>query len=211
MQNKTYKILSVFNFMLGICAICLYLPYTFKSFNVKGFDWLDFAKDLFKNNYLNVLIYFGIFLLLWFIVLNLISIPYRINLPKFLLKISVVIALALPLIYVLSIKYNWALNFWIKNIAPNIKTICYVLLCSSVGCFVLGLICNFITRGKANFHHVLQAIVMCALLALIIAVNGWCGWKVDNVLKMFGVVMGLFAIYLPISSIVLIICRKSRS
>ena len=32
--------------MLGVCAICLFLPTTLKAFSVKGFDWLDFAAGL---------------------------------------------------------------------------------------------------------------------------------------------------------------------
>lgn len=209
MQRKNYKILSLLNLLLGVCAICLFLPTTLKAFSVKGFDWLDFAPDLFKDNYINVEFYFGLFLIVWFIVINAISLLSRPNLSKTLFKLSTIVALALPLMFVLAVKYEFALEFWIKNIAPEIKTIALVVLCVSAGLFALGLILNFVRRNRANLHIVLQALVMCAFLGLLIAAEGWCGWKVD-ILKMVGVLYAVFAIYLPISSIVLLICAKSR-
>ena len=209
MYSKKYNSLAFFNLIFGVCAICLYLPYTLSAFNIKGFGWLDFAKNILKSKYFDVMVYFGIFLLIWIIALTVISLPCRINLSKLLFKLSTIVALALPLIYVLSIKYDFALEFWIKNIASNIKMISYVLLCVSGGCFILGIMFNFTRDGKANLHQILQALAMCVLLAVLIAVNGWCGWKV-NVIKLFGVLMGVFAIYLPISSIVLMLCAKNR-
>ena len=130
--------------------------------------------------------------------------------PKLLFKISIISALMLPLIFVLASKFDWALKFWIKTIAPDIKMISYILICVSVGSFVLGLIFNFTKDSKANLHHILQALVMCALMVLLVAINGWCGWNVKNILKLFGVLMGLLAIYMPISSIIMLICAKKR-
>jgi len=210
MDKKNYQVLAFLNFVFGIIAICLYLPYTIQSFNIKGFQWLNFAKDMLKENYSNALIYFGIFLLMWFIVLTLLSIISNVNLPKILFKLSTILSLVLPLIYVFSIKYDFALKFWIKNIAPNLKIICYAFLCVSVGFSVLGLIFNLMRQNKANFHNILQAVIMNVLLALLLAVQGWCGWDIENSVKLFGILMGLFAIYLPISSIILLICAKKQ-
>jgi len=210
MNSKNYQALAFLNFIFGMISICLYLPYTIQAFNIKGFKWLDFAKDLLKSNYHNMLIYFGAFLLIWFIALTLISIINNVNLAKLSFKVSTILALLIPLVYVLALKNDWALEFWIKNIAPNVKMICYIALCVSVGLWGLGLIFNFTKENKANLHHILQALIMNVLLILLILIQGWCGWSVGNPLKIFGVLMGLFAIYLPISSFVLLICAKKR-
>lgn len=209
MYKKKYLLLASLNFVLGICAICLYLPYTINALNIKGFGWLDFAKDILKNNYFNILVYFGMFLLVWFILLNIISLASRPNKPKTLFKISTIVALILPLIYVLALKNNAVLEFWINHVAENIKMICYVVLSVSWGLFALALIFNFTKRRKATFYHILQALAMCTLLTLFVAWNGWCGWSVDYI-KMFGFLMGILAIYLPISTIILSICAKNN-
>ena len=210
MKNR-YSTLSIFNFIFGICAIVLYLPYTISAFNLKGFSWLtDIAPDLLKDKYFDALIYFGIFILGWFIVINVLSLLSRPNLPKLLFKVSAISALLLPLITVLCFKFDWAMEFYVKNIAKNIKTISLAMMAISCGAAVLGLCSNFTRRNRANMHHILQAIVMCALLVLMVAVYGWCGWKVSEPSKVFGILMGLFAIYLPLSSIILFMLRKKR-
>ena len=66
-MKKKYSLYALGNLILGLCAIVLYLPYTFRAFKISGFDWLDVAPDLFKANYSNVLIGFGAFILLWLI------------------------------------------------------------------------------------------------------------------------------------------------
>jgi len=212
MYKKKYRLLAILNFIFGACAIALYLPYTFEAFNIKGMGWLNFAPDLFKSNYFDVLIYFGIFLLVWFIVTNALSLLSYVNMPKLAFKISIISALILPLIYVMALKFDFMLEFWIKSIAPNIKMISYIFACIAVGSFILGLVLNFTKENRANLHHILQALVMSILLILLIAVNGWCGWSIglSALLKLFGVLMGLFATYLPISSIVLFVCAKKR-
>ena len=207
-MNKKYLTLSLINFLLGIGAICLYLPYTLDAFNVQS-EWLNFAPDILKQNYTNTLVYFGIFLLLWVIVINITSILSHVNKAKIAFKLSSVIALILPLVYVLAIKYDWALQFWIDNIAKNIKMISNVLLCVSFGSLILGLVLNFINKNHANLYHIIQAVFMCLTLALLVAVNGWCGWDV-SVEKMFGLLMGAFAIYLPTSAVVLYMIRNKR-
>jgi len=209
-MKKKYLHLAILNFVLGICAICLYLPYTLEAFDMAGFEWFKFVPDMLKDNYFNVLIYFGVFLLSWVIVLNLISLFNHANLPKILFKISAILSLILPLIYVLALKSDAVLEFWIKFISKNIKIISYTLLCVSIGTFGLGLIYNIINKNRANLHLLLQALFMCALLLLLIAVNGWCGWNISKVYRLYGILVGLFAIYLPISSIILILCRKTK-
>ena len=209
MNKNNYYALSFLNLVFGILAIFLYLPYTLQAFDINVNGWLNFAMDIFKSNYIDILIYFGIFLLLWVIVLTIISIIIRINLPKLLFKLSAIVALILPLMYVLALKFDAVLDIWIKSIAPNVKIISYILISVSCGLFVLGLILNFTREKRANLHLIVQALEMCALLILIVAINGWCGWKVDYV-KGFGVLMGLFAIYLPLSTIIISICAKKR-
>ena len=209
-MKKRYSQLAIWNILLAICAICLYLPYTLEAFDMPGFEWFKFVPDMLKTNYYDVLIYFGIILLLWFIGLNLITLLSHINLPKFLFKICIIVSLILPLIYVVALKNDSALNFWIKNIAPNIKTIAYVFLCVGWGTFILALIYNFTRKNHANLHHIIEALVMCVLLTLMIICNGWCGWNFDNIIKLHGVMVGLFAIYLPISVVILFICRNKR-
>jgi peptidoglycan/LPS O-acetylase OafA/YrhL len=209
MKNK-YNFLAVCNILLSVVAICLYLPYTLEAFDMAGFEWFKFVPKILKGNYDNILIYFGLFLLAWFIVLNLITIFNYVNMPKFLCKITVVLSLALPLAYMLALTHDWALEYWIKLIIPNIKMIAYIVLCVSGGNIVLALMYNFTSKNRANFHHLTESMVMCALLTLMIICFGWCGWKIDNVVKIYGIMIGLLAIYLPISAIVLFICRKNR-
>ncbi len=209
MKNK-YVSLAICNILLAVCAICLYLPYTLEAFDMAGFEWFKFVPNLLKNNYYDVLIYFGLFLLLWFMVLNLITILSRVNIPKFLCKITVVLALILPFMYVSALKNETMLELWLKTIIPNIKIIAYVTLCVSCGNFVLALIYNFTHKNRANLHHLLEALVMCALLILMIICNGWCGWSIKSSVKIYGILIGLLAMYLPISAMVLFICRKNR-
>lgn len=209
-MRKKYTILSFFNFIFGFCAIILYLPYSLRAFNLKGFDWLDVAPDLLKNNYFDTLIYFGIFLLVWFICINKFSLFKHANLPKTLFKLTSIISLILPLIYVLALKYDVVLEFWIKNISKNVKMISYITLCVSWGTWAIALMFNFTKRNKANCHHILQSSVMCILLTLLITANGWCGWSISNPLKIYGLLMGIFAIYLPISAIMMFVGRHGR-
>ena len=209
-MNKRYSQLAVFNLLLGLCAICLYLPYTLEAFDMPGFDWFKFVPDMLKDNYGKVLIYFGIFLLLWIIGLSVLSLLNKPNLPKLLFKISAISALILPLIYVCAFEFEWAREFWVKNISSDIKMISFVVMGVSCGSFVLGLVYNFTRKNRANLHLIVQALVMCALLVLLVAVNNWCGWDIKNVLKLYGVLVGILAIYLPISSIILFMCRKNR-
>ena len=209
-MRKKYLKLAIVNFILGVCAICLYLPYTLEAFDMAGFEWFKFVPNMLKDNYYNVLIYFGVLLILWFILLNLIGILHHINLPKFLFKMSIIVALILPLMYVLALDNNFAFNFWIKNILPNIKTISYIFLGISCGTFVLGLIYNITRKNHANSHHIIEATVMCLLLVLMCIVNGWCGWNIDVTIKLYGIMIGLFALYLPISGVNLLFCKNKR-
>ena len=210
-MKKKYSTLSVFNFVFGVCAIMLYLPYTIKSFGLSGFDWFTkIAPNLLKEDYSKVLLYFGIALLAWIILVNAITLLNRPNLPKMLLKLSAISALLLPMMAVLCLKFEWALEFYIKNIAKNIKSISLILMGISCGLALLGLCFNFTRRNRANIYHILQAVTMCALLILMVAVYGWCGWNVKNTVKLYGVLIGLLAVYLPTSSVILFTLRNRR-
>ncbi len=208
-MKKKYLMYAAGNFILGLCAIILYLPYTFKAFNISGFDWLDLAPDLFKSNYHNVLIGFGVFILIWLILINAISLINFPNIPKTLFKSSIIVALILPLVYVLALRSEIVLEFWLKYFSKNIKTISCSLIFISCGLALLGLLYNFTRRKHANLHHILQAFTMCLLLILLVMSNGWC-WQIAGVEKTFGLLMGLLAVYFPISSLVLYLFRKIR-
>lgn len=212
MYKKGYKTMAGINLLLGLCAVFLYMPYMLQAFDVNVTKWIEFGADLFKKNYIDVLIVFGIILLVWVVGLTILSLLCKPNIPKFILKVAVVAALALPLMYVLALKYEWAAEFWIKNIVKNIKTISYVLIIVSCGSFILGVIYNFSKKHKANLHHFTQALVMCVLLVLFVAVHGMCGWeiKLDIAMKLYGVLMGLFAIYFPLSTIFILQSANKR-
>ena len=210
-MKKHYSTLSVLNFIFGICAIVLYLPYTITAFNLSGFTWLtDIATDMLKTNYFDTLIFFGIFILAWLIIGNILTISYRPNLPKILFKASAIVALILPMVYVTAMKFDWVLEIYKQYIAKNIKMVSLVSIAASVGLALMGLCSNFSRRNRANLHHILQAVVMCAVLVLLVVINGWCGWKVGGLDKLFGILMGLFAAYFPVSAIVLFMLRKTR-
>ena len=209
-MKKGYTRLAFFNVILAVVAICLYLPYTLEGFNMAGFEWFKFVPDMLKDKYFNVLIYFGIFLLVWFIVLNLVSILSHLNLPKLMFKLAIIVALSLPLVYISALKFDAVAEIWVKNIAPNIKTIAYSVLCISCGSFGLGLIYNFTRSNKANLHHIVEALVMCILLILMIVCYNWCGWDIEVTFKIYGILIGLLAMYLPISAVTLLICRNKR-
>lgn len=208
-MKKKYLMYAGVNLLLGLCSIILYLPYTFKAFNIFGFDWLNLAPDLFKNNYHNVLIGFGVFILIWLILINVISLINFPNIPKTLFKSSVIVALILPFIYVLALRSELVLKLWFKYFDKNIKTISCALIFISCGLALLGLLYNFTRRKHANLHHILQSITMCGLLVLLAVANGWC-WQVVAVDKAFGLLMGVLAVYFPISSLILYLFRKIR-
>ena len=159
-----------------------------------------------------MLITFGIVLLVWIVGLTIVSLLSKPNVPKLILKVAVIAALALPLMDVLGLKYDWALEFWSENIIKNIKKISYILIIVACGSSVLGILFNFSKKHKSNLHHITQALVMSALLVLFVAVRGWCGWKIDLdiMTKLYGVLMGLLAIYLPISAPIIIVSSRRR-
>ena len=212
MYKKGYKTMAGINFLLGLCAIFLYLPYMLQAFDIDASKWIEIGSDLFKKNYGDVLITFGIVLLVWIIGLTALSLLSKPNVPKFILKVAVIVALALPLMYVLALKYEWAVEFWVKNIAKDVKTISYMLIIVACGSSVLGTLFNFSKKHKANLHHIVQAFVMSALLILFVAVYGFCGWKIDFelIIKLNGVLIGLLAIYLPISAPIILISSRRR-
>ena len=207
MQKSGYSLMALVNFVLGVCAACLYLPYTLSAFNVKG-DWYNFAQDMLKDKYTDVFLYFTIVLLAWILIATIISFNSKPSMSKILFKVATISAVLLPLIYAMIFKYEPVAEFWTKNILKNIKTISNVLLCVSLGSFGLALIFNFSRSNKANFHHMLQSLAVCAVLVLTVATNGWCGWKIDNFVKLFGILMAIMPIYLIVSTFVISSCKK---
>ena len=208
-MKKKYLMYAAVNLIFGLCSIIFYLPYTIKAFNIPGFDWLNLAPELFGRNYDNVLIGFGAFILIWLIMINAVSIINYPNTAKTLFKSSVIVALILPIIYVLALRSELVLKLWLKYFDKNIKTISCALIFISCGLALLGLLYNFTRRKHANLHHIVQAFTMCVLLILLVMSNGWC-WQVANVGKMFGLLMGVLAVYFPVSSLLLYLFRKIR-
>ena len=85
MYKKGYKTMAGINFLLGLCAIFLYLPYMLQAFEIDASKWIEIGSDLFKKNYGDVLITFGIVLLVWIIGLTALSLLSKPNVPKFIL------------------------------------------------------------------------------------------------------------------------------
>ena len=109
----------------------------------------------------------------------------------------------------MALKSDLILKIWLKLFANDIKTVSCTLIFVSCGLTVLGLLYNFTRRKRANLHHILQAITMCLLLILLVMANGWC-WQIISMEKAFGLLMGLLAVYFPVSSLILYMFRNIR-
>lgn len=210
MQTKGYKFLTIISLLLGAGTVFMYLPYTLTAFDVNCDKWFETTIEMFKNDYFNTLIYFGIALLSLVIIFNIVSIIKRPNIAKTCFKLSVVVALVLPLLCVMAFNvgdWKWAYDFWVDNIAKNIKTYAYIALGISGGLFILGLARNFTADIKVNFHYIFKSLMMITLLVLMIYAFGWCEWNVDAkvLLKVSGLLVGWLAIYFPLSAIILLI------
>ena len=212
-MTKGYKLLAFISLLLGALAVVLYLPYTFNAFGVNCKSWFELSQDILKEEYFNVLIYVGIGLLGLIIVFNLVSIFKRPNISKICFKISTIIALLLPILFVMALnidKFEWAWKFWVEHISKNLKTYSYIAIGASAGLFIVGIIRNFTADNKAGFHHIFKTIFMIALLILMAYCYGWCNWTINvNVIdKIYGLLIGWLAIYLVLSTFVLLICSK---
>lgn len=213
MKKVGYRVLAILNLILGAGAIFVYAPIMLSAFNVNVSKWNKVVVNLFDKNYSNVLICFGLAILVYIFILNIATFFYKLNVPKFCFKLGALVALVLPLIYVSGLKFDFMLEFWIKNIAKNIKTLSYISIVISGGLFLLGFIFNFISGPKANIVHILQNLAMALILLALIYINNWCGWEYVKALpyiKIYGALMGVLGIYLPLSSISLLICAKLR-
>lgn len=207
-MHKGNKVLALSNLLLGLVSIVLYLPYFFEAFNMNVNGWMNVTHKLLKNNYSNILTVFGVFLLAYIVILNLASIFSCKGLSGFSLRLTAILSLPLVLLYALALQFDAVLSFWIKCIAPNIKMISLVLAIISVGLLVLGVLSCITKRRKINFYLLLQAIAMCSLLMVLILMNGWLGLDI-NAVKGFGILLAVLPIYLPASSILLMLYRRN--
>lgn len=212
-MTKQYKLLAVISLLLGAVAVILYLPYTFDAFGVNCNSWFELSQDILKQEYFNVLTYVGVGLLGLIIVFNLISIFKRPNIAKICFKVCTIIALLLPIVFVMALnidKFNWAREFWVEYIAKNLKTYAYIAIGASAGLFIVALVRNFTADSKANFHHIFKALMMIALLVMMAYCFNWCKWTINaNIInKIYGILIGWLAIYFVLSAVVLLICAR---
>ena len=209
MRKTGYRMLGVINFIVALLTGFIYMPIALQHFGLNTSVWIDITQDILKSNYEQVLVYIGLIILVATAVLNLISMIYKTNSAKICFKISIIVALILPIIFVSAMEFEWAFKFWINNIASDIKMWASILIIVSLGMFGLGLIFNFIRQKRANFHHIIEAIGMCCLLIFVAGAYNWCGW--GNVDKMQGMMTLWIPVYLLLSAFVLFICSKSHT
>lgn len=211
MQRVGYKILGVISCLLALATGFIYIPISLNLFNVNSAKWLDLTKDILKSYYSDVIIYVGLAILIAIVVLNLVSLVYKTNMAKICFKLTTIISLILPIMFVCTMQFDWAFKFWINNIAKNIKMISYIVMSVSAGLFILGIIFNITSRKRANFHHVFEALAMLGLFIVMICAFDWCGWtsNIHNFSTLIGVMVLWLSAYLLISTIVLFACSKS--
>lgn len=218
-MKKKYPQLAIINLLLAVGVIYLFFPYIIETFKLYKYDWTKYVSKILIKDYYKPSYYVATGLLIWIAGLNLLTMLIRINVPKFLFKTNILIALGLPLIYMLAIKNSTIANFWSKTIFPNMSMILTVLLCVCWGNWILGLVYNFTHKKRANLHHIVETLFMCFLLTLMILSDAWTGgivggyWSEGYIVfteKAYCIIMGLFALYLPISSLVLYTCRNNR-
>lgn len=210
MCKKRYRLMAVINLLLGIFSSFLYLPYFFEAFNMNCKGWINACEKLFKSNYTDVLMYFGIAILVWIVLVNVVSFFFQPNLAKLSFKATTFVSLALPILYVCALNFNPALKFWANVIAPHLKLTAYVCVASSVGFFILGFLLNIVKENKSNFHNVFQALATVMVNLTLILTNDWCGWRIWNVNKWFGLLMISMPIYYLISPWLLLKLSKIR-
>ncbi len=209
MKKSRYGLRALVNLLLGVGAIFFYTPYVLNAFNIKTEAWSKMLVKLLGDNYFNIMIWFGLVLMGYIVIFNIATILSKANGAKLSFKLTSVVSLLLPIVYVGALKYNAILELWIKAFAPNVKTIGLGFLVASFGLLFLGIFTSVKKHIKVNFYYLLQAIFMCALLTLLVSVNNWCGWDV-NPTKAFGMLMSIMSVYLMASSIILFIFAKNN-
>lgn len=209
MGKKRCMLIALINLILGGISAVVYLPYFFESFNIRVDGWSNAVSKLLANNQHDVLILLGIMLLSYIIITNLITILFSKNLSSLCFRLSSIIALLLPLAYVLALQFNSMLELWIKYVAANVKTISLIVVVISCGLLLLGIISSITKNRKLSIYLLMQTIAMCAIEILLISVNGWLGWTV-NAIKGFGILTAIFPVYLLTSVVILLFGAKNK-
>ncbi len=207
MGKKRCMLLAFVNLILGGIGAFIYLPYFFEAFNMNVAGWSNAIHRLLSENYSKLLIWFGIILLAYIIITKIITMLSSKNLSCLCFKLSSIIALLLPLLYVMALQFDSILELWIKHIASNIKTISLIAAIISCGLLLLGIISSITRNRKLNIYLLIQSIAMCTLLVLLVSINSWVGWTI-NTIKGFGMLMAICPVYLLISVIILIFSPK---
>lgn len=210
MCKKRYVLMAVFNFLIGIFSAFLYLPDFFKAFNMDCSGWVEYCQKLFGNHYMDVLMYFGLGILVWIVFVNVVSFFFQPNLPKLSFKATTMFSLALPILYVSALNFNPALKFWSNIIAPHLKLTAYICVAFSVGFFGLGFLLNIVSEKKSNFHNVFQALATVMVNLTLILTEDWCGWRFWQTGKWFGLLMLAMPLYYTFSPIMLVRTSKKR-
>lgn len=211
MKGKRYILMAIINLVLGIFSAFLYLPYFFEAFNMNCDGWIELCQKLLKTHYMDVLMYFGLGILIWIVFVNVVSFFYKPSLAKLSFKATTLVSLALPILYVCALNFNPALRLWSKVIAPHLKLTAYICVTSSVGFFGLGFLLNLLKENKSNFHNVFQALATVMVNLTLILTNDWCGWRFWQTGKWFGLLMIALPIYYILSPIMLIKIAKKRN
>lgn len=210
MCKKRYILMACFNLLIGIFSAFIYLPYFLKAFNIKCDGWVRVCEDLFKSHYMDVLMYFGLGILIWIVFVNVVSFFFQPSCPKLSFKATTLVSLALPILYVAALNFNPALKFWSKFVAPHLKLVAYICVACSVGFFGLGFLLNIVSEKKSNFHNIFQALATVMVNLMLILTNDWCGWRFWQTGKWFGLLMLAMPIYYIFSPIMLVKTSKKR-
>lgn len=204
MNNKYYKILSIINLISCLLSVLLIFLLEISTINSKG-EFIIFSSI----NLNDVINYFILFQLMFILIITVLTLFFKINLTKLFLKLSTIISLILPIIFLLTINNDYILTFWFNNIANNIKFISIILTIVCIGIFILALILFAMGKLKADIFQIFQALGCNVFLILICYIFNFYGlYTTLSSVKIFKIMLLFWSIYLIISVAALFISHK---
>lgn len=204
MNNKYYKILSIINLISCLLSVLLIFLLEISTINSKG-EFIIFSSI----NLNDVINYFILFQLMFILIITILTLFFKINLTKLFLKLSTIISLILPIIFLLTINNDYILTFWFNNIANNIKFISIILTIACMGIFILALILFAMGKLKADIFQIFQALGCNVFLILICYIFNFYGsYTTFSSVKIFKIMLLFWSIYLIISVAALFISHK---